>query len=195
MAKKTRHQILMVILTLVGIQALAVVVYLAVERTRQDDERVPFQYEVVDGTLKLPQLELVRQDGRALGTSELLGRPVLLHFWATWCPPCRDELPGLLELRDQASGLSVVALSVDKNWRDVRAFFGGTIPGAVFRDPVGALQRHYDVTTLPDTYLLNHDGVARVRFRGARDWSSAEARDRVRSYLRGASGTNAPSRR
>ena len=80
------------------VQGAAVAVYLRVESRRRSRDAAPFRSERLRGAKQAPDLELRRPDGAAVRLSELRGKVVLLHFWATWCPPCREELPGLLQL-------------------------------------------------------------------------------------------------
>lgn len=161
-----------------ALQAIAVLVYVQVERSRGGArEEDSFRYERVGGSPRLPAVELERADGTLLRTDDLRDRRVLLHFWASWCPPCREELPGLLQLGRAEPGLQVVALSLDDDWATVRQFFGGAVPQEVLRDPSGTLVKTYEVGSLPDTYLIDRDGAAALRFGGARDWRSRAARE------------------
>ena len=166
-------------LAMVTLQTIAVIAYRQVESSRKADAGDSFRYEVLGGSPPLPTVELVRADGTTLSSRELKGGPVLLHFWATSCPPCREELPGLLALGQDQPGLRVVAIAADDDWAPVGQFFGGKIPSAVVRDPGGSLAKRYEVGALPDTYLLDAGGAARVRFNGARDWGAPQARDLV----------------
>lgn len=169
---------------ILALQALAVALYQWVERDRRGSEVHPFRYERMDGRPMLPDAGLERFDGTTLLPTALLGQPVLLHFWATWCPPCVEELPGLLELGREHPGLRVVAISLDEEWATIGGFFRGPIPPEVFREPSGVFVRHFEVGTLPDTYLLDSGGAARFRFGGARDWRSHEARALPVSFTR-----------
>ena len=113
---------------------------------------------------------------RASGArSALGGGPVLLHFWATWCAPCRRELPALIEAA-RASDARVLAISLDPAWPPVRAFFDGEAPPEVARDPSGELARALGVSSLPDSYLVDSEGRAVRRIAGALDWSAAAHR-------------------
>lgn len=161
-------------------QAFLVAIYLCVERGRDNGETGRFRAERLDGPA--PALAMMRPDGTMQSLAELRGRPVLLHFWATWCAPCRVELPKLLELgreltRDGQG--SVVAVVVDDDWPAVRRFFGAAIPPEVVALKADVAQRLYDVSTLPDTYLIDAEGTLRLRFRGARDWQDPAARAMV----------------
>jgi thiol-disulfide isomerase/thioredoxin len=107
------------------------------------------------------------------------GQFQLIHFWATWCPPCRTELPAILHLARRNHGrLHVWAVSTDREWSSVERFIGGPVPSMLVRDPTGEAARIYGVTDLPDSYLIDPQGRVRARFSGAQDWSSPEM-DRI----------------
>lgn len=166
----TRRKILLGVAALVALQAVAWGVYRAVEGGRGAD----FAFEALDRPA--PDLAL-RAPGRSLHLRSLRGKPVLLHFWATWCPPCVDELPGLLDTARELEGeLVLVAVSLDDDWAAVEAFFGGSVPGSVWRlRDADAFQR-YDVVELPDSFLIDAGGRVRSRYSGERDWDGAAAR-------------------
>ena len=149
-------RILIVAAILVGLQAIAVVVWLAVQPSDQPTVEHP------DGHLvELPD-----------------DRPILLHFWATWCPPCREELPDLLSLGRRLfnqGGPELWAVTLDTDWAVVRAFFDGTLPEGIWRAPNGLLADHYRVETLPVTLLLASDGTVLRRYDGPQPWRELEA--------------------
>ncbi|MBI5508912.1 MAG: TlpA family protein disulfide reductase [Deltaproteobacteria bacterium] len=173
-------------LVAVSIQGLAVVVYLGVDRHRAASRQPSFDAERLAPGRAAPSLLLVRPDGSTRRLSELRGKAVLLHFWATWCPPCREELPGLLALgRDlgRDGALEVIAVTLDDDWAAVGRFFGGDIPVEVVRDASSASTRIYEVSALPDTYLVGPDGALTVRVGGARDWRGPMAQSFLRDFI------------
>lgn len=154
-------------------QGLGVLGYLGVERSRSSGTQERFRYEELREVRPAPELALVRPDGAPRRLSEFRGKPVLLHFWATWCPPCREELPELLALGRELSKdgrLELLAVTLDEDWATVREFFGGEVPGEILQDKSQQSMRLYELSTLPDTYLVDSDGLLRLRFGGARDW-------------------------
>jgi thiol-disulfide isomerase/thioredoxin len=184
--QRRRHlRILATIVALALTQGLLVLLYRWVERQRAAAKEATFRYERLPSQPAL-DLVLLSRTGATTRLAELRGKPVLLHFWATWCPPCKEELPGLLELGrelERAGELQLVALAVDEDWATVREFFAGDIPPEVSRDATGLAAARYDVSTLPDTYLLAADGSIRLRFNGTREWRTQLAHDTLRSEL------------
>ena len=174
-----------ILLFLAAAQLVGVVLYRRIERGRREEASASFPYErLSDGGA--PDTLLVSRDKSVRRLSDLRGRPVLLHFWATWCPPCRKELPGLLLLGRELSRddrLQLVAISLDENWEAIRSFFPGEVPAEVMRDQLGSGAQTLGVSTLPDTYLLGPDGVVRLRFQGPRDWRTPLARESLAKEL------------
>ena len=105
------------------------------------------------------------------------GQVVLLNVWATWCAPCRVEMPGMQALHEAYAphGLKVVAVSIDDAGTEesIRKFaqaFGLTFE--ILHDAPGAIQRAYQTTGVPETFVIGADGVIRKKVIGAVDWNS-----------------------
>ena len=105
------------------------------------------------------------------------GEIVLLNVWATWCLPCRTEMPSIQALHDRfaARGLKVVAVSIDKAGFDdeIRTFrdqFGLTFE--ILHDATGNIQRAYQTTGVPETFIIGRDGMIRRKVIAADDWDS-----------------------
>lgn len=124
--------------------------------------------------LRLPDVLLERAPGRA-ETLDSGGGLILLHFWATWCAPCRRELPALLEAGRAERGVTVVAVS-EESWEDLTAYFDGRVPPPIVRDASRRLSHVLGVNTLPETYVVDDDLVARRRAAGPVDWGDADVR-------------------
>jgi len=123
-----------------------------------------------------------RAGGAAVALTWPAAGPRLVHFWATWCEPCRRELPGLLALA-RALELELVAIAVDDDWAEIGLFFDGAVPPEIVIEPAGEALRALGVSTLPDSYLV--DRAARVieRYDGERDWRTAAAQAHLRARL------------
>ncbi len=130
-----------------------------------------------------PDFTLLDLSGRPVQLSSLRGKVVLLNFWATWCPPCREEIPSLVQLNKAMQGkpFQMLAVSVDEGGKDaVQAFFakkGVTLPALLDGD--GKVSRVYGTTGVPETFVIDAKGVIMKKVMGPLDWSSVE----VVSYL------------
>ena len=109
------------------------------------------------------------------------GDVVILNVWATWCIPCRAEMPSLEALhRDfRDKGLRVVAVSVDEpsSTEEIRSFasaYGLTFE--ILHDPAKAIQRDYLTTGVPETFVIGRDGTIRRKVIGAMNWNSPDSR-------------------
>ena len=135
--------------------------------------------------------------GRRVSMSDLRGEVVFLNIWATWCPPCREEMPSMQRLHERLGpeGLRVVAVSIDaaqgrsdtagRAGGDVRAFaeeYGLTFD--IWHDPSGAIQRTYRTTGIPESFVIDRSGVIVKKVVGATDWDSEANLDMFRRLLR-----------
>jgi cytochrome c biogenesis protein CcmG/thiol:disulfide interchange protein DsbE len=109
--------------------------------------------------------------------SDYRGEVVVLNIWATWCIPCRTEMPSMEKLYKELGpkGLKMVAVSVDnageeQKIRDFAKEYGLTFE--VLHDGAGAIQGIYRTTGVPETFVLDRDGVIRKKWIGADDWAS-----------------------
>ncbi|MBI4577171.1 MAG: redoxin domain-containing protein [Planctomycetes bacterium] len=125
-----------------------------------------------------PRFEGLDLDGRAWSQAALEGRVVLLNFWATWCPPCRRELPDLARLAQAEGprGLAVLGVSGEPA-ETLRAFLARSpLPYPVVSDPDGAWSALFGgVEAVPTTFIIDATGVVRERLEGARDLESLRA--------------------
>jgi thiol-disulfide isomerase/thioredoxin len=162
------------ILALLLVQGVAFGTYRLVERSR-GARGGAFSSERLSGEEIAPELALEAADGREVRVGGR-GRPLVIHFWATWCPPCREELPALLEAAAR-SGVELLAVSVDDDWGAIRRFFGdgAAVPAAVVRARSPDAHTRYGARSLPDTFRVDARGRLVERFAGARDWRSPEA--------------------
>lgn len=120
-----------------------------------------------------PSFTLTRLDGSPLRfPEELAGRPLVIRFWADWCPYCRDEMAGLEQLFQtrQGTGLAILAVNVGQERAVVQRFvdsLGLTYPALLDAD--SAVTRRYGVIALPTTYLVNRAGRIRSKLLGETD--------------------------
>jgi peroxiredoxin len=134
-----------------------------------------------------PEFRLTALNGQTVSLASLRGKVVMVHFWATWCPPCVEELPVLDQMYRSLFGsdLEVLAVSVDEGGPEgVGAFIQrNRISLPVLRDPDHAVANSYGTFKFPETYLVDRQGVVRKKIIGALDWSRPEAAALVRELL------------
>ena len=108
------------------------------------------------------------------------GKVVVLNFWATWCPPCVEELPSLVELQAKLKnrGIQVVAVSVDVDGNAYRRFLRDQkVDLLTVRDPDHKSDTLYGTFKYPETYIIDRDGKLRRKFVGPVDWGTPEVVD------------------
>jgi cytochrome c biogenesis protein CcmG, thiol:disulfide interchange protein DsbE len=136
----------------------------------------------------VPALVLSDMDGRVHKLAEYRGKALVVNFWATWCAPCRDELPSLERLRDALHGkpFEVLAVNVNEGESRVKRFLNEVplrLPVLLDRD--GEAQRAWKVRGLPATFLLDREGVIRFWYLGELDWAQPAILRTVESLLAG----------
>jgi peroxiredoxin len=133
-----------------------------------------------------PPLELADAGGANHRLADYRGKVVLVNFWATWCEPCRAELPTLERLRVALAGKPFVILAVQmggsaRTAQDVAQSLRLRFP--LLLDRKSTATARWGVDTLPTTFLIRPDGEIAFRITGEVDWSSAAARRRVETFL------------
>ncbi len=127
--------------------------------------------------------------GQPVRLADFRGRVVFVNFWATWCPPCRDEMPGMerLSRRFKDRGLVVLAISVDADGASAVVPFvreqGLTYP--IGLDPAMAVAGRYGVRALPSSFLVDRHGHLVGSAVGPREWDSKDAEAVIESLLGG----------
>lgn len=133
-----------------------------------------------------PPFQLTADDGSGASLRDYRGKYVLLNFWATWCPPCIQELPSLNTLHRELepNGLVVLGISVDENKQAYENFlerFDVDFP--TVRDPEMAVASLYGTSRYPETYLIDPDGYVLRKYEGPEDWMRPEIVNYLRSLL------------
>lgn len=120
----------------------------------------------------------IADESHSAELSKLRGKIVLLNFWATWCAPCIDELPSLMELQRRMPQIAVVAISRDEDSDAYRRFLAKYhVELVTIRDPSLKVQDLYGTSQIPETYVIDRDGMLRRKFVSAQNWTSPEIVD------------------
>ncbi|MFN3198101.1 MAG: redoxin domain-containing protein [Bradymonadia bacterium] len=132
-----------------------------------------------------PDFALERADGSIVTLEDLRGKVIFLNFWATWCPPCREEMPDMEKLaRDlQFDQFEMVAVSSDESWKEIDDYalgFEDKLGGmTVLLDTQKALAAKYGTEKFPETYIIDPQGRLRMRFVNKQPWTRPE----IATYL------------
>jgi peroxiredoxin len=145
------------------------------------------------GMAKLPgkpaqDFTLPDLDGNQVSLHDYRGKLISLNFWATWCIPCREEMPAMEQLHRtfQPQGLAILAMNLKESPDKVKAFFDQyRLSYTALLDESGSVFRDYQVMGLPTTYLIGREGTLLARGVGGRDWTRTEGKDLIRALLAG----------
>ncbi len=145
-----------------------------------------------------PVFEAVTLDGEPRTLHDFGDRVVLLNVWATWCAPCRYEMPSMQRLYEQFAGedFEIVAVSVDaapglldrmgNPGGDIRAFADSLqLSFPILHDPEGKIQRVYQLSGIPESFLIGRDGTIYRRVAGSTEWDHPRYVEFIRRLLEG----------
>jgi cytochrome c biogenesis protein CcmG/thiol:disulfide interchange protein DsbE len=126
--------------------------------------------------------QFVMSDGtRTVDLSKLRGRVVLLNLWATYCAPCIEELPSLLALQKKMPDVAVVAVSMDQDPFVYRKFLvDHHVDVLTVRDEEMKVNALYGTVQIPETYVIDRQGILRRKFVGSQDWTKPEIMEFLR---------------
>jgi cytochrome c biogenesis protein CcmG/thiol:disulfide interchange protein DsbE len=116
----------------------------------------------------------VRDSDRTITLSQFKGQIVVLNFWATWCPPCIEEMPSLVEMqqRMKSKGVTVIAVSLDVDESNYHRFLRDHgVNLLAVRDGDGKSNALYGTFKFPETYVIDRNGIMRRKFIGPVDWT------------------------
>lgn len=140
----------------------------------------------VDVGARAPELNARTLEGRRLRMADLRGKVVIVDFWASWCEPCREEMPVLERLyqRYEDRGLVVVGVSVDRALRNARGFLRRTrVSFPIIHDAGHRIADRYSPPTMPSSYIVDRRGVIRHVHEGFRSGDAQRMEREVRALL------------
>lgn len=166
---------------------------LAMPWTFFDDQGVVDAIVELDGqwvNRPAPPFELPDREGQTRHLRDFRGQVVFLNFWASFCEPCRREMPSMESLvrQYQNEGLAMVAISLDPELEDVERFMEAFLPGqrsamTVLIDGSGNVAEAYGTELIPETYIIDRSGMIVARFVGEYDWTRPEIKQIIEALL------------
>lgn len=126
---------------------------------------------------------MIVEDGpQTVSLKQYRGKIVVLNFWASWCPPCLEEFPSLIQLQKDMPNVVILAISFDTDVNAYQQYLAENhITGIITAvDPTQKANESFDTTRPPETYIIDRKGVIRRKFIGAQDWTNPE----ILNYLR-----------
>lgn len=138
--------------------------------------------------LYAPLLEIKSEtNGRKLLSGDLKDKVLFVNFWASWCPPCREEMPSIESLYKSMLGnekFQMLTILYKDSYQNGTAYMkqnGYSFP--VYSDINGITVKNFMVTGVPETYIIDKKGILRKRVIGPAEWNSPEVRDFINSLL------------
>jgi cytochrome c biogenesis protein CcmG/thiol:disulfide interchange protein DsbE len=154
-------------------------------------------HPVVPGR-EAPDFSAFALNGDSRSLEDYQGKVLLVNIWATWCPPCKEEMPSLQRLYQDIGndGFEIVAISIDAPLGEKDAFGreGGDLSEyaramgldfTILHDPSGKVQQTYQTTGVPESFVIDRDGVIIKKVAGATAWDAPENEQLVRRLLGG----------
>ncbi|MEO5356976.1 MAG: TlpA family protein disulfide reductase [Nitrospirae bacterium YQR-1] len=144
----------------------------------------PWEIDEIDGKAA-PNFELATINGQTISLSSLKGKVVLLNFWATWCPPCKEEMPSMEALSKMFKNKNFTVLAATPNsLSDVQKFTKKNPVGfTLLLDPNNKVSKSFKVYMLPITFLINKEGVIVKKYIGAQNWTEHPIVEDIKKLL------------
>jgi len=133
-----------------------------------------------------PEFSLEDLNGRNVSLSSFRGKPVLLNFWATWCPYCRKERVHLDKLYEEYSdkNLVIVSISIDRSLETLKQFMKkNSAQFIILYDRQGRVSSTFHVAGLPTSFLIDRNGIIKRKFTGFREWDSASSKTIIDTFI------------
>ena len=135
---------------------------------------------------RAPDFSIRADDGRMMSRSDFGGKVLILNFWATWCPPCVEEIPSLDALQRQLrdAGLVVLAVSVDKNENVYRRFLSqAKVAFTTARDENADISSNYGTFRWPETYVIDRSGTVIQKHISNQNWMDPKIANQIKALL------------
>jgi peroxiredoxin len=141
---------------------------------------------IVNAGDKAPGFSITADNGKTFTPKDFGGKLLLVNFWATWCPPCVEEIPGLNEMARELGpkGLVILAISQDKDATAYKQFLEkNPLAFPTVRDPSENIQLGYGTLQIPESYLIDQNGKVVEKYISSQPWASPRMIEHVQSLL------------
>lgn len=145
----------------------------------------PWEIEKLPST-QAPAFSLPDLSGKQISSAGFQGRVMLINFWASWCGPCREEMPDLsqLHLKFKDKGLTIIGISIDSEQSAVKQFVDMAKPlFPILLDPEMKIHDAYKVYTYPTTFLVDRKGIIRHYWLGSQEWNGKQFEKILQEHL------------
>lgn len=144
------------------------------------------EQRVVEAGDTAPTFSVKTESGQEISRSNFPGKLLMVNFWATWCPPCVEEMPSLNQFAQTMGpqGVTVLGISIDRNEKAYRDFLQrNDLQFQVARDPEENISSSYGTFKWPETYVIDREGKVVQKFVGPRDWNDPQIVNSIRALL------------
>ena len=145
-----------------------------------------FEQRVVDVGDTAPNFSVTTETGRRISRSEFGGKLLVLNFWATWCPPCVEEMPSLSSFAREMSkeGVVVLGVSIDRDQSAYKQFLQRSrVAFETVRDEQANIPTDYGTFKWPETYIIDQKGRVVQKLIGPKDWTDPQLVNSIRALL------------
>lgn len=136
-----------------------------------------------------PDFTLMNMQGEPVSLSQYRGKVVILNLWATWCPPCREEMPSMegLYQKYKDQGLVILAVSADENGKKAVSQFLQRTPYSfpILLDSDSVVQNAYGVFRFPESFIIDRNGIVVKKIIGGHNWMSGSTFELINFLLNG----------
>lgn len=148
--------------------------------------RYSFEQRVIGKGDTAPSFSVTTDSGKKISRTDFGGKVLVLNFWATWCPPCIQEMPSLNRFAQEMapSGVVVLGVSVDKNEQTYKRFLQQAgLSFETSRDPEADISTDYGSFMWPETYIIDAKGKVVEKYIGDRDWTDPKIISSIKALL------------
>ena len=148
--------------------------------------RHSFEQRVIEAGDSAPSFSVTTDSGKQITRSNFGGKLLVVNFWATWCPPCVEEMPSLNEFAQQVSkdGVVVLGVSIDQNEQAYKRFLErNRLAFETARDPEAEIAANYGTFKWPETYIINAKGKVVEKHIGPKTWTDPAIMSSIRKHL------------